>query len=98
MSRLINWYLNKKLKWSKRKLLHEVRSDIRFIEARKVEFLRIEVNILRQRLADERKKDKPSEDRIVSLSTQIAEAEAVKREVEKLRAMERELPEYLSLL
>lgn len=98
MKKIINWFLAKKLKWQKYKLLRVVKADLIFIEARRGELLNADLGVLRNSLATERKKENSSDERIYQLSLDVAKAEAVKREYEKLREMERDLPEYMSLL
>lgn len=96
---MLNFIFRKWLKWQKSWLLRGVRQDMEFI--RKFRGDKILVGTedkLRARLADERKKQKPDEMIIDRIANDIAEAQATRSEYEKLKHLEVELPQYISIL
>jgi len=95
---MINWLLNKRLKWRKIKTLHEIRADINFLEsAGKVMSSKQEANA-RAQLRTEQAKEKPDQAKIDDLSLQIANGLAARKEMENLRRIERELPGFIQML
>lgn len=96
---MLNFFFRKYVKWQKYWLWRGVKNDIKFIEIYKGDLLDPKAeDKLRAKLADERKKQKPSDDVIQKIAEDIATAQAVRMEYEKLKILERELPLYMSLL
>jgi hypothetical protein len=98
MEKIINWWLAKRLKWRKRRLLHEVLLDLKFIEVHRGDQLRADDSLLRAQLAGEKRKHEPNERAIARLEAQVANSQATKREYERLKAVAEEMPLYIEML
>lgn len=98
MKKIIDWFLDKRLKWVKKRALHEIERDIDFIKNFRSDVLQLDETFLRSQLAEEKKKEKLDEDRIYALSSNIAELSATKSELENLERAARELPRYIEML
>ena len=102
MNWLRDWYLNKKLKWRKQKVLHEVLHDIIFIETYSAEALNpdSEKEWRRQlRLENEKAKQGRQDDKLIDeISYKIAAAQAVRNEYDKLQKLAKELPYFIDML
>jgi hypothetical protein len=95
----MSFYLNWKLKRKKRALLHEVQNDIRFILDVKEKYLTPDFQEnLRASLQEEHAKDEPDRARIRELEEEVANYNAIQKQLEDLRRMEQELPQYIALI
>lgn len=95
----MSFYLNWKLKRKKLALLNEVQNDIAFILKVKEKYLTPEFEEnLRKELQEERAKDEPDRGKLKMLEEEVANYNAVQKQLEDLRRMEEELPHYISLL
>ncbi len=97
MNNIIQWYLDKQLKWRKQKALHETNCDICFIINQRRDQLNLE-DEWREKLVEEKRKEKPDDKVIDDLGYKIALCVQTKRELEKLQVVADELPKYIALL
>lgn len=79
--------------------MNEVLKDITFIERCRADLIdRRSVDTWRNEMASLRKAEKPNLERLEFLMTRISDAEAAMGELEKLRRVARELPEFIEML
>lgn len=89
------------LKWHKRRVLVEVRQDMRFLREHEAHKLNFNETDAREQLANVRNSELPDEEkagRIEAISAEIHEAQATRAEYEKLEKMQAELVPYIEML
>lgn len=95
----LNWYFSKRLKWKKMRLLHEVVSDIKYLEeCRNVLDSVKSERALREKLSLEQSKEKPDQTVIDGIAEEIAYVVARRGEYNKLKRIEQELPGFIEML
>ena len=94
MKKIIDWYLSKRLKWRKHRLLHEVLLDIEFLQRKG----KGDEDHWRNMLAEERQKEHPDQGKIDTLSQRVADAQATAEELRGLYKIATDLPEYMKML
>lgn len=102
----MNWLIKRQLKNQKKRALLEVQTDIRFLEKYKYGELHYDEQKARQQIVETKKKLEKAkekevpqlEETINRLSREIAETQAIKKEFQDLKRLEKDITTYIKII